>query len=206
MQFSFINLVRNWTSSVQQRKKEGRTKHRMLKHKSGGKFSSYYILNRVITLYFSISQSDIWGYCWISVLQWGRRKRCRSRLVTSKKLWQYELGCWASDCWKLSLQVWVCLVFPVHIMGDIYKYPVFFECSKLSAEQRKRIENYFHIRRKSGGGECGSVTHVNDKVYSVAFKERDGKSSELIWIRVFFLSLNVKTILMAWKWKYGKRK
>lgn len=71
-------------------------------------------------------------------------------------------------------------------MGDIYKYPVFFECSKLSAEQRKRIENYFHIRRKSGGGECGSVTDVNDKVYSVAFKERDGKSSELIWIRVFF--------------------
>lgn len=61
-------------------------------------------------------------------------------------------------------------------MEETYQYPVFFECGNLDGEQRKRIENYFHIRRKSGGGECGLVTNINNKVCSIAFKERDGKT------------------------------
>ncbi|XP_022625617.1 poly [ADP-ribose] polymerase 14-like [Seriola dumerili] len=64
-------------------------------------------------------------------------------------------------------------------MGDPYQYPVFFECPSLDGEQLKRIENYFHIRRKSGGGECGSVTKTNDKVYSIAFKEREAQQRVL---------------------------
>ncbi|XP_078131653.1 protein mono-ADP-ribosyltransferase PARP14-like isoform X3 [Sander vitreus] len=60
-------------------------------------------------------------------------------------------------------------------MEDPYKHPVFFECPSLDEEQRKRIENYFHIRRKSGGGDCGSITNIHDKVYSIAFKEREAQ-------------------------------
>ncbi|XP_061566313.1 protein mono-ADP-ribosyltransferase PARP14-like isoform X2 [Cololabis saira] len=58
-------------------------------------------------------------------------------------------------------------------MGDPYKYPVFFDCADMNKERRRRIESYFHIRRKSGGGECGSVTDGGGKVYSVAFKEEE---------------------------------
>lgn len=63
----------------------------------------------------------------------------------------------------------------VYNMGDPYPYPVFFECPSLDGEQRKKIQNYFNIRRKSGGGDCGSVTNIKDKVYSIAFKEREGE-------------------------------
>ncbi|XP_039679072.1 protein mono-ADP-ribosyltransferase PARP14-like isoform X1 [Perca fluviatilis] len=60
-------------------------------------------------------------------------------------------------------------------MEDPYKHPVFFEFPSLDEEQRKRIETYFHIRRKSGGGDCGSITNIHDKVYSIAFKEREAQ-------------------------------
>ncbi|XP_018543543.2 uncharacterized protein LOC108890939 isoform X1 [Lates calcarifer] len=59
-------------------------------------------------------------------------------------------------------------------MGDTYQYPVFFECQSLLGEQKKRIEKYFRIRRRSGGGDCGPLRRVNDKVYSITFKwQRD---------------------------------
>ncbi|XP_035530830.1 protein mono-ADP-ribosyltransferase PARP14-like [Morone saxatilis] len=60
-------------------------------------------------------------------------------------------------------------------MGDTYQYPVYFECPSLNGEQRKRTESYFQIRRRSGGGDCGSITNINDKVYSIAFKDRDAQ-------------------------------
>ncbi|XP_047241013.1 protein mono-ADP-ribosyltransferase PARP14-like isoform X1 [Girardinichthys multiradiatus] len=59
------------------------------------------------------------------------------------------------------------------------KFPVFFECAHLNDDQRKRIESYFKIKRKSGGGECGSVTEVGGTVYSIAFKEQDAQQSVL---------------------------
>ncbi|XP_022625655.1 uncharacterized protein LOC111239971 [Seriola dumerili] len=59
-------------------------------------------------------------------------------------------------------------------MADIHHYPVFFECRSLRAEQRKAIETYFRIRRRSGGGDCGPLRSVDDQVYSIAFRyERD---------------------------------
>ncbi|GLD57323.1 poly [ADP-ribose] [Lates japonicus] len=67
----------------------------------------------------------------------------------------------------------------VYNMGDPYPYPVFFECPSLDGEQRKKIQNYFNIRRKSGGGDCGSVTNIKDKVYSIAFKEREAQQRVL---------------------------
>ncbi|XP_070785885.1 protein mono-ADP-ribosyltransferase PARP14-like isoform X2 [Enoplosus armatus] len=64
-------------------------------------------------------------------------------------------------------------------MEHAYRYPVFFECPSLDGEQRKRVENYFHIRRKSGGGDCGSLINMKEKVYSIAFKERDAQQRVL---------------------------
>ncbi|XP_076018632.1 LOW QUALITY PROTEIN: uncharacterized protein LOC143010269 [Genypterus blacodes] len=58
-----------------------------------------------------------------------------------------------------------------YTMDQFCHYPVFFECPRLEKEQKKRIENYFQIRRKSGGGDCGSIQTVNDQVYSIAFKD-----------------------------------
>ncbi|XP_073331182.1 protein mono-ADP-ribosyltransferase PARP14-like [Pagrus major] len=57
-------------------------------------------------------------------------------------------------------------------MADNYQHPVFFECHSLQGKQLKRIENYFRIRRRSGGGECGPLRTVDGKVYSVAFKHQ----------------------------------
>ncbi|XP_029931740.1 uncharacterized protein LOC115376352 [Myripristis murdjan] len=55
---------------------------------------------------------------------------------------------------------------------DPYKYPVYFECSSLDGEQKKRVENYFQIRRRSGGGECGPLRRATEKVYTVAFRDK----------------------------------
>ncbi|XP_014012015.1 uncharacterized protein isoform X2 [Salmo salar] len=52
---------------------------------------------------------------------------------------------------------------------DVYKYPVFFECQTLDTSQKEKIKKYFEIRRKSGGGDCGPVESVGDKVYKIAF-------------------------------------
>ncbi|XP_070711001.1 protein mono-ADP-ribosyltransferase PARP14-like [Pempheris klunzingeri] len=57
-------------------------------------------------------------------------------------------------------------------MADAYQYPVFFECYSLTEEKRKRIENYFRIRRRSGGGDCGRLRRVRDQLCSIAFKHQ----------------------------------
>lgn len=63
-------------------------------------------------------------------------------------------------------------------MTDSCQHPVYLECAALPAERRKKVEKYFHIRRLSGGGECSPLTEVGDKVYRIAFVEREGKRSE----------------------------
>lgn len=64
-------------------------------------------------------------------------------------------------------------------MADPYQYPVYFECPGLDSEKTKTIEKYFRIRRKSGGGDCGSITHIHDQVHSIAFNERDAQQRVL---------------------------
>ncbi|XP_047449717.1 E3 ubiquitin-protein ligase DTX3L-like [Mugil cephalus] len=65
------------------------------------------------------------------------------------------------------------------MMADTYQYPVFFEFDNLIEAQRKKIERYFRVRRKSGGGECGPLTRVNDNVYSIAFKCQEDQQAVL---------------------------
>ncbi|XP_055757380.1 uncharacterized protein LOC129835678 [Salvelinus fontinalis] len=52
---------------------------------------------------------------------------------------------------------------------EVFKYPVFFECQTLDTSQKNKIKKYFEVRRKSGGGICGPVESVGDKVYKIAF-------------------------------------
>ncbi|XP_064787385.1 protein mono-ADP-ribosyltransferase PARP14-like [Oncorhynchus masou masou] len=52
---------------------------------------------------------------------------------------------------------------------EVFKYPVFFECQTLVPSQKNMIKRYFGIKRKSGGGDCGPVESVGDKVYKIAF-------------------------------------
>ncbi|XP_072232867.1 uncharacterized protein [Leuresthes tenuis] len=54
-------------------------------------------------------------------------------------------------------------------MGDIYQHPVFFVCHK-PLEQLKKVEKYFRVRRRSGGGDCGPLETVADNVYCITFR------------------------------------
>ncbi|XP_032438279.1 protein mono-ADP-ribosyltransferase PARP14-like [Xiphophorus hellerii] len=64
-------------------------------------------------------------------------------------------------------------------MDASYKFPVFFDCGRLNDEEKKKIENHFQIRRKSGGGESGALTEVGGKVYSIAFKDQQAQQRVL---------------------------
>lgn len=60
------------------------------------------------------------------------------------------------------------------MMGDQTQHPVFFECESLKEGHLTRLQKYFGIHRKSGGGECGPVTRVDENVYSVVFRNKKG--------------------------------
>ncbi|KAM3590232.1 uncharacterized protein V6R79_006267 [Siganus canaliculatus] len=64
-------------------------------------------------------------------------------------------------------------------MAGTFQYPVYFECPTMDEELQKKIQNHFNIRRKSGGGDCGPVTRINDKVWSIAFKDGDAQQRVL---------------------------
>ncbi len=83
--------------------------------------------------------------------------------------------------WSLIRRSPLCLIrplilFSVFTMEEEFSFPVYFDYPSLDEEQRKRIQKYFLIRRKSGGGDCGSVTQIKDKVYRISFKDKDGKT------------------------------
>ncbi|KAK5893360.1 hypothetical protein CgunFtcFv8_006237 [Champsocephalus gunnari] len=64
-------------------------------------------------------------------------------------------------------------------MDDFDQYPVFFECQSLLQDQMKKIENYFRVRRRSGGGDCGSLQKVTDQIYSISFKNQNDQQAVL---------------------------
>ncbi|XP_036406642.1 LOW QUALITY PROTEIN: protein mono-ADP-ribosyltransferase PARP14-like [Megalops cyprinoides] len=59
------------------------------------------------------------------------------------------------------------------------EYPVFFDVVNLEEKQKERIEKYFQIRRKSGGGESGQMEKVGPNTYKIAFKQRDAQERVL---------------------------
>ncbi|CAN9509740.1 unnamed protein product [Ophioblennius macclurei] len=68
-------------------------------------------------------------------------------------------------------------------MERAFPHAVVFELFNPSEEQKKKIQNYFQIRRKSGGGECGSVERVHGNVYSIAFKDKTDQQKVLQKVR-----------------------
>ena len=67
-----------------------------------------------------------------------------------------------------------------NIQGEGYQHAVFFEAEHLKKKEKKKIQNFFRIKR-NGGGECGDVEEVGEKTYRIAFLEKRGKghSNEL---------------------------
>ncbi|XP_034020346.1 protein mono-ADP-ribosyltransferase PARP14-like isoform X2 [Thalassophryne amazonica] len=64
-------------------------------------------------------------------------------------------------------------------MEGPYQHPVFFECPPLDPEQKKKLKHYFHIRQKSGGGDCGSLTNIRDNIHCIAFKDQKAQQRVL---------------------------
>ncbi|KAJ3585295.1 hypothetical protein NHX12_014016 [Muraenolepis orangiensis] len=61
-----------------------------------------------------------------------------------------------------------------------YGHQVYLECVGLDTEEmKKKVEMYFKVRRKSGGGECGPVEAVEGNVYRIAFKLREDQQRVL---------------------------
>uniref|UniRef100_W5LY42 Poly [ADP-ribose] polymerase n=1 Tax=Lepisosteus oculatus TaxID=7918 RepID=W5LY42_LEPOC len=59
------------------------------------------------------------------------------------------------------------------------QFPVFFEVSHLDEKTKEKLENYFKIRRKSGGGECGKIDHTGGNVYKICFQKREDQERVL---------------------------
>ncbi|KAG5261066.1 hypothetical protein AALO_G00299610 [Alosa alosa] len=60
-----------------------------------------------------------------------------------------------------------------------YRFPVFFEARDLTDSEKEKIQKYFKIRRKSGGGECGPVEKVDDDTYKILFLEQEDQERVL---------------------------
>ncbi|RVE60257.1 hypothetical protein OJAV_G00179180 [Oryzias javanicus] len=57
-------------------------------------------------------------------------------------------------------------------MEDTYQHPVFLESPRPLEEVRRKVELYFCVRRRSGGGECGHLTAVRQNIYRIDFKHQ----------------------------------
>ncbi|KAM9426844.1 protein mono-ADP-ribosyltransferase PARP14-like [Pholidichthys leucotaenia] len=62
---------------------------------------------------------------------------------------------------------------------DDYQYPLFFEAKELADREKEKLRRYFQKRRESGGGECGHVEKIGDRIYTVCFKEKDDQERVL---------------------------
>lgn len=60
-----------------------------------------------------------------------------------------------------------------------YQHQIFFEAKELTDLEKNKIQRYFEIKRHTGGGDCGIVQKVGDKIYRICFKEKKGEKSIL---------------------------
>uniref|UniRef100_A0A3P9IBD5 AIG1-type G domain-containing protein n=1 Tax=Oryzias latipes TaxID=8090 RepID=A0A3P9IBD5_ORYLA len=64
-------------------------------------------------------------------------------------------------------------------MEDIYQHPVFLESSRPLEEVRKKVQRYFCVRRRSGGGDCGPLTAVSQNIYRINFRHQQDQQEVL---------------------------
>ncbi|XP_040887732.1 uncharacterized protein zgc:195075 [Toxotes jaculatrix] len=103
-----------------------------------------------------------------------------NRFGTASFLRPDGLHRWHTALFTLETEdLWLYSLFRKRMMADNDQYPVFFEYSSLLDEQKRAIENYFRIRRKSGGGDCGRLSSVNDKLFCIAFKNQNAQQRVL---------------------------
>lgn len=57
---------------------------------------------------------------------------------------------------------------------ETYQHAVFFEANNLSNIELRQIQNYFQIKRKSGGGDC-EILKVGANTYKINFRDKNGK-------------------------------
>ncbi|KAK7909910.1 hypothetical protein WMY93_014594 [Mugilogobius chulae] len=57
---------------------------------------------------------------------------------------------------------------------DPDKYPLYFVAEEdFDTQERKKIRRYFTIRRDSGGGDCGELQKVGEKLYKICFEQEE---------------------------------
>ncbi|KAL2079244.1 hypothetical protein ACEWY4_024988 [Coilia grayii] len=60
-----------------------------------------------------------------------------------------------------------------------YKHKVFFQARELTDPEKEKVRNYFKIKRRSGGGECGRVEKVSEGTYKILFLEQEAQQRVL---------------------------
>ncbi|XP_062372598.1 protein mono-ADP-ribosyltransferase PARP14-like [Sardina pilchardus] len=55
------------------------------------------------------------------------------------------------------------------------RHAVFFQTRVLTNSEKEKIQKYFKIRRRSGGGECGPVEDNTDNTYKISFLEQEAQ-------------------------------
>ncbi|XP_041949142.1 uncharacterized protein LOC121709643 [Alosa sapidissima] len=63
--------------------------------------------------------------------------------------------------------------------AELYQYAVYFQARELTDLEKTKIQNYFLIKRKSEGGECGSVEKVAEGIYMISFEEQEAQQRVL---------------------------
>ncbi|KAM3590699.1 uncharacterized protein V6R79_014561 [Siganus canaliculatus] len=60
-----------------------------------------------------------------------------------------------------------------------YQYPLYFEASDLTDRERDRVRRHFQRKRVSGGGDCGPIERVGNRIYRVCFVEAEAQGRVL---------------------------
>ncbi|KAL2079253.1 hypothetical protein ACEWY4_024997 [Coilia grayii] len=62
---------------------------------------------------------------------------------------------------------------------SLCKHEVVFQARELTDSEKEKIQIYFKIKRRSGGGECGPVEKVSEGTYKISFLEQEAQQRVL---------------------------